>query len=110
MRRKWKPCCESVVVRSVVDSWSVVLYRSFVERGCNGWVVIVCLYGRAVMPGGVKSVRACNWLRQWVGWRKVREGESVRKRRRSKRRGGGISYQQRASETGRDEKANARDK
>lgn len=57
LRRKWKPCCGSVVVRKAVDSWSVVLCRSFVERTCNGWVVIVCLYGQAVMPGAVKSVR-----------------------------------------------------
>jgi hypothetical protein len=98
LRMCWKPCCGIVVVRRVVDSWSVVLYRSFVARGSNGWVVIVCLYGWAVVPGAVKSVRACNWVRQWVGWRKTREGRSARKRRRSKRRGGRISYQQRASE------------
>ena len=104
LRRNWKPCCGSVVVTRVVDSWSVVLYRSFVERLCNGWVVIVCLYGWAVMPGGVKSVRVAIGLVNGLsgGRRKkvrVRGGGGV------SGRGGRISYQQR----GVDEKANAKD-
>ena len=98
LRRKWKPCCESVVVRRVVDSWSVALYRSFVARVCGRWVVIVCLYGWTVRPAAVKSVRVAigfvNGLgggrRKKVGVRGGRGGVSGRC--------GCISYQQRASE------------
>ena len=98
LRRKWKPCCGSVVVRRVVDSWSVALYRSFVARVCGRWVVIVCLYGWTVRPAAVKSVRVAigfvNGLgggrRKKVGVRGGRGGVSGRC--------GCISYQQRASE------------
>ena len=98
LRRKWKPCSGSVVVRGVLDSWDVVLYRSFVARVCNRWVVIVCLYGWTVRPAAVKSVRvAIGFVNGLGGGRRKKVG--VRERGGGvSGRGGCISYQQRASE------------